>query len=57
LLIVGDAAIIERAGKTFFIGVFAFQKNPSDPQTTYERLEEGMADFSAVLCGYFGDLK
>jgi hypothetical protein len=53
-LIVGDAAIIERAGKVYFVAVFAYQAPQTAPQTTYERLEAGMGNFAAIFCRYFG---
>lgn len=54
LLIVGDAALIERDGQTYFVGVFAYQAKQPSHQTTYEALEEGMTDLAVVFCNHIG---
>ena len=54
VLIVGDVALIERGGKWYFAGVFAYQMPEGLPQTTYETLEAGMADFGGLFCEFLG---
>ncbi len=54
VLIVGDVALIERGEKWYFSGVFAYQTPEGQPQTTYEALEAGMADFGGLFCEFLG---
>lgn len=54
LLIVGDVAIIARDRKWYIAEVFAYQAPEGLPQTTYEALEAGMADFGGLFCEFLG---